>query len=112
MSTISAPSLQAYRAWAEPVRTQPRQVQPPAQDPATRGSSVVVNLSPQAEKLTAQMSAAKTQLTENMAAFKAAGSYLETAGSEAGAGRREAPFAHRDEAIRYQPPGRVLDRTV
>lgn len=113
MNSISAPSLQAYQAWADPVRTSQRQVQPSVPDPAgRRGQPVVIQLSPQAEQLTAQFAATSVPGAANPAALEAAARYMDMDGAGSGTGRREAPFAHREEAPVYQPPGRLVDRSI
>ncbi len=110
MSIISAPSLQAYRVWADPVRTE-RQVTIPVADPVERREKpVIVNLSPEAEKLVAELQTSPVKDTVQASAQNAADTYMN--GASTGAGRREAPFAHREDAVRYQPPGRLVDRVI
>jgi len=115
MSILSAPSLQAYQAWTDPVRSpkpQPRPFTPAAADAAgRRGQPVVVNLSPQAQELLAGAEfTAGTAGAAGLTLGEAAQSYLDAGPS--GAGRREAPFAHQQESPVYQPPGRVVDRMI
>ena len=112
MSSITAPSLQAYRAWIDPAHN--RQ-QPAGQSAAAsierREKPVIINLSPEAKKLTAQVSEDVTgQYQTDSTVSQAADSYTKMNG--AGAGRREAPFAHRSDEAIYHPPGGVIDRTI
>lgn len=112
MSTVAAPSLQAYQAWADPARLHKPAVRPavPAPDPeARRSEAIVFNLSPEAEKLVAQQGGTTAKMGAAHAA-EAAGHYQSV--TETGAGRREAPFAHRDDAVRFEPPGRLVDLSV
>ena len=109
MSAIAAPSLQAYQAWADTSRLHKPAQRPaaPAPDPeARRSKAIVFNLSPEAEKLVAQQGNASA-MTDAARAAEAAGQYQSV--TETGAGRREAPFAHRTDAVRFEPPGRLAD---
>ena len=112
MSTISASSIQAYRAWIDPARIAGRkseQSQPNA-PVERRERPVIVNLSPEAEKMVADTVASTVKTAGGTFVKDAAESYEAT--TSTGAGRREAPFAHQDQAARYQPPGRLIDRTI
>lgn len=82
-----------------------------APEPAQRqGKSVIVSLSPEAERLMAPKSAPAGQAAGNGEVMMASDSYNRTA--ETGAGRREAPFAHRTETVVYRAPGGLVDRQI